>query len=844
MDRPTFVRPDLPDPLLDLDATPTLDDLLALARQYPDQVKVTETQGVGRNRGTTYYRFRIEGAVKYQGRLYGWASTAKPTSRDKDHISWSVSRVHPAQIALDLYEEHAHIATTRPGLTAVIDRLFDRLCEHLSPPNLGGNRPQKMWLNLYDILAKTGQQHLYGSSFTIAMNEAFGLQEWSDLGDIAVRIDEPGPFCTTLEQWLELPGHKVQRTGSDMRYTGAHTPHKTLWAGTTSKYKVIASQHYAEVQRCLIERRPITADVLNEYPDLAMQANEDGLTHPPVDDDYRPVWMRTRDEFCVSHPMSAGSVPVGRVGQAKERYHEIAVQDAVERRYPVPSRVREHYGIESEPKQLGTSPQSDYTQWQQIKAQYPDVIVLIPRKGGYEAYEADAATVELVYGTSQSVRLFGTDRRVPAVVIPADRVEDVIGDLVKANYKVARVDRIEPETEMPSEPSEQADPEPISVTPAMFYDAWETYLGRADEDLTDTVLDNYSRRAMEMFLTGKHRNTEVAERFRRFCRVYLHGQVYGWGEPFAHVKIAFDAGADYPLHAPLDIWRPTLGPEWLTPIPEWDIGWETAGPFGRDTAVVCSRCRNTPRSDEKWYRGWMGDSPANARDVYLCPACQGELHRWSERQLQTRLAEREERKCRIRTERMLKMVELQALREQRRERDNPAQPFCDNSYPLVLDGVTVVGTFDPTKPGCTTQRATRRATLEAEGMTAMFVLCDTCVDLLRKDARAYGIKFSSKAIEIGKILPSRGGDTPGENAPGEPQYSAEDVTAYEGYWDVYFETGGVPTVRKTVKRIDSIGILQIAFERADRGLNVSTLNDRRRIIQQRIRQLEKLDRAA
>jgi hypothetical protein len=54
----------------------------------------------------------------------------------------------------------------------------------------------------------------------------------------------------------------------------------------------------------------------------------------------------------------------------------------------------------------------------------------------------------------------------------------------------------------------------------------------------------------------------------------------------------------------------------------------------------------------------------------------------------------------------------------------------------------------------------------------------------------------------------------------------------------------VPTVRKTVKRIDAIGILQVAFERADRGLNVSTLNDRRRIIQQRIRQLEKLDRAA
>jgi hypothetical protein len=129
-------------------------------------------------------------------------------------------------------------------------------------------------------------------------------------------------------------------------------------------------------------------------------------------------------------------------------------------------------------------------------------------------------------------------------------------------------------------------------------------------------------------------------------------------------------------------------------------------------------------------------------------------------------------------------------------------------------------------------------------MTATFVLCDTCVDLLRKDARAYGIKFSSEAIEIGKILPTRGGDTSGENTSGEPQYSAKDVTAYEGHWDVYFETGGVPTVRKTVKRIDSIGILQVAFERANRGLSIDTLEERRRIIQQRIRQLEKLDRAA
>jgi hypothetical protein len=56
---------------------------------------------------------------------------------------------------------------------------------------------------------------------------------------------------------------------------------------------------------------------------------------------------------------------------------------------------------------------------------------------------------------------------------------------------------------------------------------------------------------------------------------------------------------------------------------------------------------------------------------------------------------------------------------------------------------------------------------------------------------------------------------------------------------VYFETGAVATVRKTVKRIDSVGVLCVAFERADRGLSASTLEERRKIIRRRIRQLEK-----
>lgn len=65
------------------------------------------------------------------------------------------------------------------------------------------------------------------------------------------------------------------------------------------------------------------------------------------------------------------------------------------------------------------------------------------------------------------------------------------------------------------------------------------------------------------------------------------------------------------------------------------------------------------------------------------------------------------------------------------------------------------------------------------------------------------------------------------------------MVAYETRWDVYLETGAVATVRKTVKRIDSIGVLRVAFERADRGLSAFTLRERRKIIGRRICQLEK-----
>lgn len=66
--------------------------------------------------------------------------------------------------------------------------------------------------------------------------------------------------------------------------------------------------------------------------------------------------MRTRREFSISHPDTAGGVPSGKVDAAKERYHCIAVLDAVKRGYPVPDRVCKDYAWESEQAQPAPEP--------------------------------------------------------------------------------------------------------------------------------------------------------------------------------------------------------------------------------------------------------------------------------------------------------------------------------------------------------------------------------------------------------------------------------------------------------------------------------------------------------
>ena len=99
------------------------------------------------------------------------------------------------------------------------------------------------------------------------------------------------------------------------------------------------------------------------------------------------------------------------------------------------------------------------------------------------------------------------------------------------------------------------------------------------------------------------------------------------------------------------------------------------------------------------------------------------------------------------------------------------------------------------------------------------------------------VDWSERVLGIEIAL--KGSEAVLDEYPPDPPYTGDDVDAYESRWDVFFETGSVKTIRKTIQRIDSIGVLWAAFERAERGLSTSTLKERRAIILRRIRQLVK-----
>ena len=93
--------------------------------------------------------------------------------------------------------------------------------------------------------------------------------------------------------------------------------------------------------------------------------------------------------------------------------------------------------------------------------------------------------------------------------------------------------------------------------------------------------------------------------------------------------------------------------------------------------------------------------------------------------------------------------------------------------------------------------------------------CWVDIDLLKAHIRTEYVRCSAE--------PSAAEETaqPADDHP----YTDKGVAAYETRWDVYMETGSLATVRKTVKRIDSVGVSQVAFERADHGLSASTLQE-------------------
>lgn len=297
--------------------------------------------------GKGYTYLHIDGDYAYdtqavRTRLEAWLRAANGVPPDRRAEDGEPAVSTPASVGI----EPASAGNLHPGQTEVqFSHELKRIDKEIKQKRQG--------LDLaYDVAINDGGARVETLEAEI---EAFQVQRQQVVDALLARQKShpaampaaPEPFSITLAQWLERDDHQIQRSGSDTHYV--HTDgHRTLWADITSRYAVIVRQHRCEAERAIVENRPITADVLNEYPDLAAQADEKGLSRPPADDrhssaDYRPVWTRTRREFSVSHPMDAAGVPIGKVDAAKERYHEVVVTRALELGYPVPERVLDSY---------------------------------------------------------------------------------------------------------------------------------------------------------------------------------------------------------------------------------------------------------------------------------------------------------------------------------------------------------------------------------------------------------------------------------------------------------------------------------------------------------------------
>lgn len=118
-------------------------------------------------------------------------------------------------------------------------------------------------------------------------------------------------------------------------------------------------------------------------------------------------------------------------------------------------------------------------QYLQIKAQYPDTIVLFRLGDFYETFDEDAGTVAQVCDIVLTSRPVGQGERVPLAGVPYHAVDSYIAKLIEAGYKVAIVDQIGDtpiQGLVPREVTRVVTPGTI-VEPALLDEKRNNYLG-------------------------------------------------------------------------------------------------------------------------------------------------------------------------------------------------------------------------------------------------------------------------------------------------------------------------------------------------------------------------------
>src|SRR6185295_9436140 len=76
-------------------------------------------------------------------------------------------------------------------------------------------------------------------------------------------------------------------------------------------------------------------------------------------------------------------------------------------------------------------------QYHQIKAKYPDTILLFRLGDFYETFEEDAATAARVCGLTLTKRGNGTEGETPLAGFPHHQLDNYLPKLVKAGFRVA-----------------------------------------------------------------------------------------------------------------------------------------------------------------------------------------------------------------------------------------------------------------------------------------------------------------------------------------------------------------------------------------------------------------------